>query len=189
MCNAVAWLTAHYELLKDFSGPVATGIAAVAAVFVTWRLGRGQLRIAQQQADVALQQTHLAEVRLQHDLFERRIAVFDAARDLLLEAFKASGISDEVWNAFIQGTQKSVFLFDQTVTNYITEMRNRGSSLRAAVEKLREETLPSPERMAFAQIREDNSQWFIKQFDVLIVKFRPALALEKDVATRLPRPT
>jgi hypothetical protein len=69
MCNVVS-----------LSGPAATIIAAAAAVFVTWRLGKGQLRIAKQQAATAHQQAELAAIRLQHDLFDRRFTVYDATR-------------------------------------------------------------------------------------------------------------
>jgi hypothetical protein len=44
------WFVAHYALFKDFAAPVATIIAAGTALWVTIRLGRAQVAIAQQQA-------------------------------------------------------------------------------------------------------------------------------------------
>lgn len=64
-----------YHVLKDFAGPVATIIAATVAVVVTWCLGRGQLRIAGQQAKTALE-------RLQLDLYEKRFNIYVAVLDL-----------------------------------------------------------------------------------------------------------
>jgi hypothetical protein len=83
--------------LLPLAGPIATIIAAVAAVFVTWRLGRGQLQIARQQVEIAQQQAttsrHQAEIakqlaaiafdRLRFDLFEKRYAIFTAIKELL----------------------------------------------------------------------------------------------------------
>jgi hypothetical protein len=57
-----------YEVLHDFAGPAATIIGAFAAVFVTSRLGLGQLRISEQQSTVARQQAKLAAVRLQDNV-------------------------------------------------------------------------------------------------------------------------
>jgi hypothetical protein len=69
-----------YHVLKDFAGPVATIIAATVAVFFTWRIGRGQLQIARRQADTALDQ-------LRYNLFEKRYAIYEAARRAIAIAF------------------------------------------------------------------------------------------------------
>src|SRR3954451_19334371 len=75
-----AWLVAHYQVLHDFAGPVATFLAACTAVFITWRIGKNQIRIAQQQADTAALQAKLADVRLQHDLYDRRYKLYETAK-------------------------------------------------------------------------------------------------------------
>jgi len=176
--------------LLTLAGPGATIVAAVAAVFVTWKLGQGQLAIARQQAEIAKQQASMAAVRLQHDLFEKRIAVFNAAKDLILEVFHNSNVSDEAWNAFMRGTETAVFLFDKSVTDYITELRNRGSVIRGVVAHLADQQLPrGSERDEFARIRSENFNWFVAQFEVIIPKFMGALALEQAIDTRLPKPT
>jgi hypothetical protein len=72
MCNVVS-----------LAGPVATIIAAIAAVLVTWRLGKGQLRIAEQQAAIAQQQAKTDLDQLRHNLFERRYAIYNAAKELI----------------------------------------------------------------------------------------------------------
>jgi hypothetical protein len=58
------------------------------------------------------------------DLFEWRIEVFDAARDLILHAFRSSSIQQQVFNRFMRCTEKSVFLFDKSVNAYIVLLRN-----------------------------------------------------------------
>jgi hypothetical protein len=99
--------------VASLAQPAATVIAAVAAVFVTWWLGNGQLRIAKQQAATARQQAELAAVRLQHDLFDRRFAIYEAAQKLALEVFETASVSREGLSAFIRSTEKSVFLLDK----------------------------------------------------------------------------
>ena len=189
MSDLSRWCLRHYDVLHDFAAPVATIIAAGAAVFVTWTLGRWQVEIARQQAATATQQAATALDRLRHDLFERRIAVFDAARDLILETYREGTVSADALTAFILGTEKSVFLFDHTVTEYIGEMRNRASQLNYIAAMLSGERLAvGPEREALAKKEADYTLWFVQQSDVLIGKFRPALALENDIATRLSLP-
>jgi len=61
-----------YAVLKDFAGPIATVIASVtAAIFV-----RRQWQTAQNQAATALDQ-------LRYNLFEKRYAIYDDAKQLL----------------------------------------------------------------------------------------------------------
>jgi hypothetical protein len=166
--------------LGSLAGPVATVIAAVAAVYVTWRLGQSQLQIARQQADTAKLQADLAEVRLQHDLFDRRFAVYEAARNLVLEVVRASNVSDDGLRAFVLGTDKSVFLLDKELTEYLDDMRKRAVTLQITVGRLADPMFhPSEESTRASAQRADLSNWFFDQFDVLIEKFRPTLALDK----------
>jgi hypothetical protein len=71
------------ELLRDFATPFATGLGAAGAVAVTWSLGRGQLRIARQQAASADLQAQIAQDRLRFDQFDKRYEVFDTVRKLI----------------------------------------------------------------------------------------------------------
>jgi hypothetical protein len=179
----------HYTLLKDFASPVATIVASIAALGITWRLGRGQIAIAKEQKNIAQLQAELTDIRLKHDLFDRRIKMFNAARDLVLEVFHHNDVADGVWNAFVRDTEAAEFLFKKSITDYIVLLRNRAAALRGVARKLEDQALvPGPERDEYARIKEQNVAWFQKQFEVLIPAFRQALALESDIATRLAAP-
>jgi hypothetical protein len=65
------------------ASPAATIIAAGAAVFVTWRLGKGQIRIAEQQSATARQQAETALDQLRYNLFEKRYAIYKDIQDLI----------------------------------------------------------------------------------------------------------
>jgi hypothetical protein len=65
-----------YQLFKDFAGPVATILAAGAAVAVTATFSWRQVQIADRQAATALDQ-------LRYNLFEKRYAVYTAAKELI----------------------------------------------------------------------------------------------------------
>lgn len=65
-----------YSILKDFAGPIATIIASITAVYFV----RRQWRTAQQQADTAVDQ-------LRYSLFEKRYAIYAAARKAIAITF------------------------------------------------------------------------------------------------------
>jgi hypothetical protein len=143
--------------------------------FGHWRLGKGQLDIAGRQAATARQQAELAAVRLQHDRFDRQFAIYEVAQKLVLEVFETSNVSNEGLSAFVRATEKSVFLLDKEITDYLTDMRKRAVNLRSATGKLEQ----GSEEPGLAQERAHLSAWFVDQFDVLIEKFKPALTLDK----------
>lgn len=66
-CSKVLW-----EFFKDFSGPIATVVAAIVAAYFV----RQQWRTAEKQADTALDQ-------LRYNLFEKRYAIYDDVKQLL----------------------------------------------------------------------------------------------------------
>jgi hypothetical protein len=169
----------------SLAGPIATIIAAAAAVFVTWRFGQGQLHVAEQQAATARQQAELAAVRLQHDLFDRRFAIYEAAHKLAVEVFDISNVSNESSRAFKQCTEKSEFLLDKELSDYLNAMLEQAVNLHIASERF---VMPGDsERSELAKERADLSSWFVDQlFGVLIEKFKPDLTLDKRQLSTTP---
>ncbi len=166
--------------LIQFAGPLATIIAASAASYIAWTFGQGQLRIAKEQKGIAQQQAKLADIRLQHDLFERRFVIFEAARALILEVVRNSDVSDDGLRNFVRGTDKSVFLLEKEITDYLDDIRKKAIELQIAVARLRDPMFhPSEDRARVSAQRADLANWFFEQFDVLIEKFKPTLALDK----------
>lgn len=53
----VCWL----DLARAFAGPLATVVGAGAAVYVTWSIGKAQVRIAEAQAQTARHRLRQAE--------------------------------------------------------------------------------------------------------------------------------
>jgi L-rhamnose isomerase len=112
-----------YQFLKDFAGPFATVIAAVAAVCVTVYFGRHQKMIAEEQA-------HIASEKLRHDLYDRRYRVFDAARRLLAQIVSQKNASDDALRAFVIDTDDAVFLFDDDMAAQLKEIHKRAQRLQ-----------------------------------------------------------
>src|ERR1700730_17460833 len=78
-----------YQAFKDFAGPVATIIAALAAVGVTAYFAWHQKRIAEEQASIARE-------KLRHDLFERRWDVFDSIFDFYEAMISWKGTPEQI---------------------------------------------------------------------------------------------
>jgi hypothetical protein len=172
-----------YDLFHDFAGPVATVIAATAAAVITWYFGRTQARIATSQAAIARKQVELAAVRLQHDLYDRRFAVYNAARTLLVQEIYVHGVaSREAIYAFVRGAADAVFRLDDNLVDYLDEIRKRAFRLRFVADRLNDKDGVLPignERSVLAQKEADLTNWFLEQFNVLIEHFRPFLTLDR----------
>jgi len=65
-----------YGFFKDFASPIATTFAAIVAAAITYFFNRAQTRLAETQADVAVEKLRL-------DLFDKRYALYTAARHLI----------------------------------------------------------------------------------------------------------
>jgi hypothetical protein len=69
-----------YSILKDFAGPIATVVAALAAIVVTAHFSSQQSQTAKRQA---AQQAKTAIDQLRFNLFERRYAIYQDIRQFL----------------------------------------------------------------------------------------------------------
>lgn len=168
MCSGI------YQAFRDFAGPVATIIGALAAVGVTSWLGIGQSRIAKQQAKFAEEQAQLAAVRLRHELFDRRFALFAAARRFLVaEAGLENNPTTESIFAFSRETATAIFLVDAALAGYLETFRKEAFELQRLHTMIN--LLQGGEAEKINQKR--LIEWFGAQPEVLVNKFRPFLKL------------
>jgi hypothetical protein len=179
------WFVAHYDFFKDFAGPIATVIAATAAAGITLYFNRAQTRIAREQARIAKQQADLAEMRLKHDIFDRRFKVYEATRNFLVAIFRAGTVSNEELGEFVRGKETAVFLFDQETVDYLDDLYKQASLLHALSSQLSDGSgLPiGTERTAIANRKSELFSWFIGQFEILVARLKPFMALDKHTAS------
>ena len=170
MCSEI------YQTVHDIGGPIATVIGAIAAILVTWRLGVGQLRIAKQQSTVAQQQAQLAAVRLQHDLFDRRFALFEAARTFLVkEIYPQMNPSTDGIFIFAQQTATAVFLVDAPLKEYLEKLRKSAFELQRLSNLVALQQ--GPNHAENVEQKYQLVEWFGVQLDVLVEQFQPFLNL------------
>jgi hypothetical protein len=133
---------------------------------------------------IAWQQVTIARVKLQHDLYDRRFAVFQAARKLLAEVLGHGYASDDQIRSYVVGTGDAGFLLNDEISTYLEEIRKRATRLQAIKHTL--EPLPvGDQRTALVQEDEKIFSWFMEQVPVLVEKFKPFLTLERHET--LPR--
>jgi hypothetical protein len=104
----------------------------------------------------------------------------------LIEIAQVNNISDEGIGKFVMGTSRAVFFFDQDVVDYLDHLRRQSIELQKLVEFLR--TAPvGPERSQASQQRSALFLWFTDQFEEVVKRFKPFMALTADAANQ-PRP-
>jgi hypothetical protein len=164
--------------LKAFLGPMATVFAAAAAVFVTWRIGREQVRIAQGQAGTARAQREIAESqrdiafdKLKHDLFQKRYEIYTAAKGVMerviqtgterpIDDYELLSMRIKLDEGRFFFPEKPMALFvrieELTTQHEVARQLRQGDKMADAIEKLSEIYRQFPtlmqEEMEFSQL-------------------------------------
>lgn len=119
---------------------------------------------------IAFQQMMIARARLNHDLFDRRFAVYIATRNHLKEMLRYTGGTQENAETWWAVACRAPFLFDKQLVDHIKEIGDRGSRMRA--------------RVGDNPIYNEQFVWFSKAFDELEGRFQDSL----NLATLTPFP-
>src|SRR5580704_867150 len=80
---------------------------------------------------IAFVQSRIARAKLQHDLFDRRFAVYEATRTLLLVIMRKGNASLDDLSRFTMGTIDAVFLLDKSTSTYLQDIRKRTVKLHS----------------------------------------------------------
>jgi hypothetical protein len=118
-----------YQILKDFAGPVATIIASVTAAFITWRFASWQARIAQQQADTAKRQANTSFDKLRFNLFDKRFAIYNTARELLASVINNTNLQPSDVIALHAKLNEAEFFFSSEICEWLRTLRKDCSDL------------------------------------------------------------
>lgn len=118
-----------YQILKDFAGPVATIIASITVAGITWRFASWQARIAQQQADTAKQQANTAFDQLRYNLFEKRFALYNTARELIATVVNNSDVQGSELIPLQAKLNESAFFFSTGICDWLHTIRTDCSNL------------------------------------------------------------
>jgi len=121
---------------------------------------------------VAFQQMMIARARLNHDLFERRFAVYITTRNYIKEMLQYNGGTQENAVTWWAVACRAPFLFEKQIVNHIKEVGDRGSRMRARVGDK-----PIYEDPNHVEEYNEQYMWFIEAFDELEGRFQDSLNL------------
>ena len=127
---------------------------------------------------IAYRQWRTAQNKLKLDLFEKRFAVYDAARSLFASIMTSGKAKDENTFKFLSGTREAKWLLNADIAEYLDkQIYNKAIGLQTLAAEL--EGMPvGEERSANVQKQAEIKKWMLKQYEVLDEKFAPFLRLE-----------
>lgn len=121
-------------------------------------------------------QIEISKNKLRLDHFDKRFAVFDAARKFLERATVQGQVSPQDENEFFAATRGATFLFkDQSVAAYIDELRSRMIDLSMGRKALEHPNPQLPEQTRKKYL--EDQKWVRAQYVEIENIFRPHLQL------------
>jgi hypothetical protein len=118
MPNLTSFLTAHYDVIKDFSGPLATAIAASVAALVALRLGSIQTALSKTQAAIAHDKLKFDLFALRYDIYTKAIALIEYSQTI----HEYEKIDHPRFRAFYVKLDEARFFFDTTTILFLDEI-------------------------------------------------------------------
>jgi hypothetical protein len=127
---------------------------------------------------IACVQQRLQNIRLRHDLYDRRYRVYGAAKGLLASVQVDGSVKRPAFQAFVERTSDAEFLFrNQDIVEYLTKLREKAIRSIHLGTRLSGEKLGNEGSDKFADEEGEIVTWFLAQFDTLRDKFRPVMRL------------
>ena len=134
---------------------------------------------------IAFMQAWTAKEKLKLDLFEKRLKVYDVARNFIESIVESGETKEEEKKKFISDTNGSKWLFNDDIRTYFEEQLWKNAIDLEVIKAELEGSLDGNERSNKAQRQGEIIKWFNAQFNVLDEKFSPFLRFESmQVAIR-----
>jgi hypothetical protein len=153
-------------------------IAATPSVWVTTLAALLTPVIAVAAAFIAWQQWRTNRNKLKLDLFDRRFAIYDAARTFIGQLLAGTHASDAQTFDFLSRTRDAEFILDKDIADYLfKQIYQRALTLTTLRSEM--EGLPmGEERTNNVQRQREIREWFLQQHEALAQAFSKYLALE-----------
>jgi len=134
---------------------------------------------------ITFQQRWLAHNKLQFDLFDRRLTVYNAARTLLTSIMTLGKATEKDVYEYMIATGEAKWLFKDSIAEYLhTQLYNKINELQALGTELNGANL-GEEHSKNASSKTEIKKWLVAQYEVLDENFSPFLQL-KDLTSHWP---
>lgn len=128
-------------------------------------------------AYIAYRQWRLSQNKLKLDLFDRRFAVYDAARKLLASILTSGKADDKEVFEFMVATREAKWLLSEEVAKYLEEQFYRNAIALQTLDAERTGFGVGDERTKSVRKQSEIRQRFADQYKVLDEHFSPYLKL------------
>ncbi len=113
---------------------------------------------------IAIQQYRASKLKIRLELFEKRYAIYQGAKEFIFAAVRDGNLPDVEFFKLSNTTQDAFFLFDESVGRYIDTLREKGARLRYLNDLLADPSLPvDDQRSALSAEDADLCTWFGNQ--------------------------
>jgi hypothetical protein len=128
---------------------------------------------------IAIQQYRANQLKLRHDLYDRRLLLYNAVAEFLAHVMREGTADRAQLVTLLQKTRESYFLFGKEISDYVTDLYKKGVDLEHYEKQLDHSHLPvGGERTRIAGQQAELLKWFGHQFDVIQPMFAKKLSLE-----------
>ena len=130
---------------------------------------------------VAFGQWSTAKQRLRIDLFEKRFAVYQAARDFLRSVTASNRVGSDALTAYFLATTEAKWLFNKELAKFIyEEIPLKAQDLQMWDAELEDAELGHKKRKEYQQERRKIKSWLSGMRDTLDEKFAPSLTMVEE---------
>ena len=113
---------------------------------------------------IAYRQYRLEQTKFRHELYERRLAIFNSTMKLLGIVIRTANLEMSDLIKFLQETNQSYFLLGKDIADYLTEIYEKGVDLNCRCEMLRgSDAAAGEERMRITNEKKELLKWFAVQ--------------------------
>lgn len=125
---------------------------------------------------IAFQQWVVARQKLNHDLFDRRFAVYVAAERYLVACLNQNGGgTTEDTNAFYEATKTAPFIFDKDINDFLALILKHSVNIQMFSKYVEKSHLPDWQK--YMNIYHTSQEWAADAFGSLIGKFQSSMNL------------
>lgn len=129
---------------------------------------------------VALQQMIIARKKLNHDLFDRRFAVFTATQDFLFACLNRSLDMKADIKDFSNAIRAAPFLFDKDVNDFLLEILDTGKKIQIFAPYVTRRDIPDHESQLEDYTNAHDLLW--EESESLTSRFEPTMNLANTKA-------